>query len=422
MNTNQFLQTARTVSFIIQKNKESIPNFQSWYEDAVITPWGKDEVMRWAKNARNSIEKEGDLELNSSLNLTLLFSYSESDDLQIQCGKAELLNSSVRNLVAFAKKTLPPEVAAAGAIKIERRWVTATLPNWELLHALAYAYARNFKCCQSLARQLNAELDSKIPDPSTFDRVRDDSRKVEYVKLNENGKFTVRTDSLDVDRTFAPSEKVASALKELAATSSSPTNLAETLNLYKNLAEKSFEIWGYQVPLLIMFDKQWTPLKIVSFQPADQTEKFIFWRAMADRASTLMAYGLVWISESWIRSLDRGTRSAVQDLPIVGERLQIYAIDKSCKPQIVSWEILRRSNESRPTLMQVAKAEDSMEDAVPYFLEPILRAINADFSSLERHLGSVRNSNGLPLDEPKSSQAILAEAFPPGPGEERITH
>src|SRR5690606_22099691 len=88
MNTNQFLQTARTVTFIIQKNKAEIPNYQSWYLMAVVTPWKNDEVMTWAKDARNVIEKEGDLELNSLLKATLLFSYLEEQDLSIDCGRA----------------------------------------------------------------------------------------------------------------------------------------------------------------------------------------------------------------------------------------------------------------------------------------------------------------------------------------------
>jgi hypothetical protein len=92
MNTNQFLQTARTVTFIIQKNKEEIPNYQSWYSAAVVAPWGSDEVMTWANDARNTIEKEGDLELNSALKVTLLFSYLEEQDLSIDCGREELVS------------------------------------------------------------------------------------------------------------------------------------------------------------------------------------------------------------------------------------------------------------------------------------------------------------------------------------------
>ena len=61
MNANQFLQTSRTVTFLIQKNKDSIIDFNSWYQAEVITPWKDDTVMTWAKDSRNKIEKQGDI-------------------------------------------------------------------------------------------------------------------------------------------------------------------------------------------------------------------------------------------------------------------------------------------------------------------------------------------------------------------------
>src|SRR5258706_14701498 len=94
-NTNQFLQTARTVTFIIQKNKNSIPTFDDWYKNAVLTPWSSDAVMIWAKDSRNVIEKEGDLEMHSTLRLTLLSSYRESLDVVIPNSKAEILEANI---------------------------------------------------------------------------------------------------------------------------------------------------------------------------------------------------------------------------------------------------------------------------------------------------------------------------------------
>lgn len=77
MNTNQFLQTARTVTFIIQKNKATIPCYETWYAENVIKPWANDPLMTWAKNSRNQIEKEGDLDLYSSLGVSLIYSYTK---------------------------------------------------------------------------------------------------------------------------------------------------------------------------------------------------------------------------------------------------------------------------------------------------------------------------------------------------------
>jgi hypothetical protein len=68
------IQTLRSVTFILQKNKGAIPGFDQWYDG-----WRKrldaDELMRWIVDARNRIEKEGDLEAHSYVRAEILASY-----------------------------------------------------------------------------------------------------------------------------------------------------------------------------------------------------------------------------------------------------------------------------------------------------------------------------------------------------------
>ena len=165
-NTNQFLQTARTVTFIIQKNKADIPDFDSWYGKQVLDGWAQDQVMTWAKDARNTIEKEGDLDINSTLKVSLIYSYLEEEDLAVPCGRSELLGAGVKQLVRFAQKHLPTGVADAAGIRIERSWITTGLDSLELLQALVYVYSRLYDCCRSLAGQLARSLPTSIPEPS----------------------------------------------------------------------------------------------------------------------------------------------------------------------------------------------------------------------------------------------------------------
>jgi hypothetical protein len=68
------IQTLRSVTFILQKNKDAIAGFEQWYGG-----WQKrlrvDELMRWIVNARNRIEKEGDLETHSYVRAEIFASY-----------------------------------------------------------------------------------------------------------------------------------------------------------------------------------------------------------------------------------------------------------------------------------------------------------------------------------------------------------
>ncbi|MGZ8173504.1 MULTISPECIES: hypothetical protein [Methylobacter] len=375
MNTNQFLQTARTVTFIIQKNKEEIPGYQSWYSGAVTTPWGCDEVMKWAKDARNKIEKEGDLELNSSLNVTLLFSYLEEEDVQIQCGRTELLNASIKKLVRLAQKKLPSGVADAAAVKIERRWVTVSLPGWELLHALIYVYGRIYNCCKSLAQQFGDSLDSSIPNTSSFDTLRDKSRRVRYIKLNGLHEYSVVYENISIDRKFEPPQEIRSAIDTIHVTQSPPVSLSDGLEFYTKMAELTFSHYGNHVPMLFLFNERWQPIDGITTEFADQADKFIFWRNAADRIASLKASGIVWISESWLRKTKTGDTIAIRNMPIFGEQLHVLAIDKSGNRKEVVWEILRDSETKKPTLQMVPSTDQMQFDGTQYFLVPAMRAL-----------------------------------------------
>src|SRR6516165_2955869 len=68
------IQTLRSVTFILQKNKRGIAGFEHLYGG-----WQKrlaaDELMRWIVDARNLIEKEGDLETHSYVRAEIVASY-----------------------------------------------------------------------------------------------------------------------------------------------------------------------------------------------------------------------------------------------------------------------------------------------------------------------------------------------------------
>lgn len=55
--------------------------------------------------------------------------------------------------------------------------------------------------------------------------------------------------------------------------------------------------------MLALYDKNWNQIDFMSTAFSDQAEKFLFWRNVADRATYLKAFSLVWVSESWLRDL-----------------------------------------------------------------------------------------------------------------------
>lgn len=375
MNTNQFLQTARTVTFIIQKNKSSIPDFESWYAGAVLDPWRKDEVMSWAKEARNKIEKEGDLDLNSSLKLTLVFSYLSERDVEIQCSKAELLNARIKQLVRLAQKSLPSGVSDAAVVMIERCWVTAALPQWELLEAMGYVYARVFECCQAFANQLGSKLDERIPDGGSFSAMQGQTRQVRYVKLNGLNMHSQRTEFIARDPNYRPPEATLDAFNEIHSNQSWPTNLEGVFEYYTKMAELTFNQFGSHIPMLFLLGEDWKPIDMITTQFSDQTDKYIFWRNVAQRITTLKATGLVWISESWLRRHDKSGSTAIRNMPITGEHLHVVAIDKRNNRLQAGWEIVRSSDDTKPTLRRADDMDSNEKGMMPFYLVPALRAM-----------------------------------------------
>ncbi|MBF0310526.1 MAG: hypothetical protein HQL56_13455 [Magnetococcales bacterium] len=370
MNTNHFLQTSMTITFIIQKNRESIPNFDAWYSSTVLQPWGSDEVMKWAKEARNTIEKEGDLDLNSSLRLTLIYSHLEKDDKIIEFSRTDFLGAGVRKLVRLAQKNLPSGVSRSASVKIERRWVTSSLPHRELLQSLIYVYARTYDCCKNLANHLNSKLDETIQDPTIFIN-KTQSHQTGYFKMNSRYQYSFDTRLISIDKTFKPDQAILDLFNTGQALSGSLENIFE---YYSKMANTIFSHFGSHHPSLFIFNENWQVIDYISTQFSDQADKFIFWRFIADRIAALQAFGLVWIAESWQRKFDYHNNTAIRNMPIIGEMLHVELIDKLGNRRHKEWRITRNSEQSTTKLDEITTPEKQIS-IFPYFLEPALRAL-----------------------------------------------
>ncbi len=375
-NTNQFLQTARTVTFILQKNKANIPEFDEWYQRNVIDAWEKDGLMQWAKDARNTVEKEGDLELNSELHIALIFSYLEEEDIKIECGRDELLNAGVKKLIRFAQKKLPTGVNDAAAIKIERLWKTSKLTSHELLCALGYVYSRLFDCCRSLANHLGGYLPARIPDPSEVGAFHDSARRVQLVKLRDLQSYRLATRVHKLPEEDEVPASIKDNVKGLLKTLGYPADFESIVNLYAGMAEVTFNQWGNHIPMLFLLRRDWSVQDMLSPSLEDQTDKYVFWRALAERIKIQKTHSLVYISEVWIRDFRKYPSQPIRNLPIRGEKLQLVALDRDGNRTIRSWQIERVSGNALPKLGPVTVADKS--DQMTFFLVPAMRSMGIE--------------------------------------------
>ena len=376
LGTNQFLQTARTVTFIIQKNKDSIPGFDIWYQGA-LSKWVGDEVMSWAKDSRNQIEKQGDLELHSSLRLTLFFSYLVEQDLQLATGRNELLQAGTKKLVRFARRHLPSHAIGSAAIKIERRWVANSLPGWELLHAFSYIYSTLHKMCAALSAHLGSMLDESLPEPTILYPMRELARQVVYLKLSDLKYHRQHIQRVLADPAYTPPPKIAAAnLRERLGESSSPESV---LGVIAELAQLTFEHDGFHLPMHFLFDES---MQVVDFgvaQFADQIDKYIYWRNMADRAVATKATAIASIGEAWIRDNKHYHSLPVAKLPITGERLFVNLLCANGWFHSVNWHIRRTNEAEKPSLELIP--DDEFARKAPFVFGPVIRAFGLPYPS-----------------------------------------
>jgi hypothetical protein len=374
-NTNQFLQTSRTVTFIIQKNKASIPGYEAWYADAVLKAWAKDPVMTWAKDARNVIEKEGDLEMFSALRVSVLHSHRLTDDMVLETARHELLKADVDRLLHVAMSSLPPGIADAAVLKIQRRWVANTLPDHELIYAFTYAYAEHYRVCTALADQLGAKLDPTIPHPTDMDPAVNDVAHTRFVKFGKPDTGRMFNKRIKADPNYKPSAAMLS-LKAKLDSMPRPDSLA-TLTLHqKIMAQANFEIHGSHIPMLFLFDKNWETIDCMSTAFSDQSDKYLFWRDMAHRAGYQRAFAMVWRCETWVKDLQQFPEQPMRELPVIGEQLHVVAADATGAVEIVAWNIVRAAD-GTPPVLELVQPGDRLAPGKQFFIEPVIEAMHA---------------------------------------------
>ena len=379
LNTNQFLTTARTVTFLIQKDKAEIPFFEKWYSAHVLEQWVNDPLMTWAKDSRNHIEKEGDLDVHSQLSVTLIYSYVEENDISILCSRDELVAANIKRLMKFAEKELPSGIADMSVLKIERRWVANTLPDSELLSALIYIYSRVRVVAVALAKHLGTELAKEIPSTTAFDDLVSGSRKIKYIKFNDRRVISYAANSVEKDSNY----KAPVWLSKLVAIKPADMLfdcLKDRVTFLATFAEGTFHQFGNHIPILHLFGGNGELIDSLSMIPDDQATKFIFWRAVAERIVYLRVKSLVWVTEVWVRKMDKSYSTTVSKMPITGEMLQVVGLESNGNMETVLWQIERTTPDAKPSLSLTSKIKASEEDQAFNYLKPVRRAFEKLYS------------------------------------------
>jgi len=137
-NLNATIQALRKITFALQSEGDSIPNFVVCYEE-IRSRLKADPDARWLHNARTKVVHQGDLEITS---LALLKALTWKDEVlrEVQVSPnlttSQVLDSMRLPDLLNDSKTPLADLRDA-AIEIERKWSLGTLRGREILEVLA---------------------------------------------------------------------------------------------------------------------------------------------------------------------------------------------------------------------------------------------------------------------------------------------
>jgi len=345
----------RSSTFILQNQKHSIPDFNGWYE-----PWRarmkNNPLMRWAVDARNKIEKQGDLETYSRVIARIIASYEEEiPEIDITEGLFEPIEALLNRI---DKCTLEKQVLEHGLLKIERRWVANTLPDFEILDALAEVYGELSLLLDDAHRQVGLPVPCLVhPEEEGQTPVagggpsggrlpcmigHDEKRAVIYsIKTGE--RIVFETEELDSGELIrAAAERYGTTLPSIKTQNDSLIALAES---YFAHARAMFLHDGYHISMAFLY-KGTELVGQHLFQPEERKDKYLLLRQLATEVDRQNADRVMLIGESWFTTKPLGDFVYPSEVAERREKLHLYASSAQNENVILTAIIVRNGDET----------------------------------------------------------------------------
>ena len=249
-----------------------------------------------------------------------------------------------------------------GVLRIRRRWIENTLPDIELLDAVATAYGHLSQLVRSAHKQMglagpittDVESGEQFPEADQDGRLpcmigHEDARTLDvWLATGKPLEFE------EVRKTLGRDEIMAEAPKFKERYGVDPTKMyAESGKVHDHarslfaVARKMFEKDGHHITIAILL-RGGKPIGFRELRPAEHGHKFMMMRTMAHHAQKIGADAAVLLSETWSAPAHpaKPFMRAV-DSPDRRELLTATAVSKVGDPIYLSAEILRNDQNVR---------------------------------------------------------------------------
>lgn len=338
------ITTARTVTFIIQSNKAAVPDFDTWY-GAHQERMGADPIMVWARDTRNSIEKQGDLEGHSQVRVEIIASYMDGPKTEWMPAQSMTTQQIHRDV---PRKFLVPQAIEHGTLLIERRWVANTLPDTEILEALGHVYGALAGVVADFLKTLKLSVPEFVTDSTPDSMARRALDRAIYVSVKDGSLVGVR-------REYAkkPPAREKILIKRYGKKGAKSWEKVREAKTFQEACEAHFHSAriilradGYH-RAIALFLKGPTVFRVIGAEHPDRASRYILMRELAAFAEAEGADGFIFINEAWTAHVDDvGPSGYAVDSPKRGEALMLSGVNSKGEQIAVMAAFHRKKNKT----------------------------------------------------------------------------
>ena len=374
INFNNFMQTARTVTFLIQKEKNELQNrfdFETWYK-SYQDQWRSDTIMRWSVDTRNIIEKQADIPIYSKLEVKLALGYRSEEDINLEIEQEDLVFLGIESLKNWAKNNLDQYNYKDSAIWIGRSWKEPKLANMDLVSAMQYVYARLYECCIDLNHKIDEKNSFTIKTPDEILCEFNITHTYQYIELTNFKAISFKTKTYKNEINFSRENfleerpyrggKLSVELKNEFSRIFSQFNTIltkqELLDIHSDLNLLNFQCDGSILQFVAFFDEKFKCIKYIPYMLPVQLAKYIFWRNIGVFVSVLKPKYIIFSDEYYIRDRPQAMQYW-RNTKIQGEYLSTRLLSKIEDDKFELLEI-RHSIENEKLLEPIKKEISSL--------------------------------------------------------------
>jgi hypothetical protein len=302
---NSTIDTLRSVTFILQKEKNNIPDFNAWY-DAWREKMKSDKVMNWLSDARTTIVHIGDLEILSTAEIHV-HNNQTLTSMKLKIPPLMPTQSISDYVIDNLPRGFITNIGDA-VLSIERKWIMESIAEFELLEALAHAFtflSLIVKEAHNLAGYEYISIDKDDKSVSISEErlpcmISTKEIRTERIDLSDRNPLILQQATVPYN-----AEKVEKSLKRYGLKRLSEIN-SDAFKFAEELVERAKTVLkkdGYHIRLIYFhFQNQWIPSGICT---TNRTEKYAMMDVLANEVRRMKADALIEIGEVWLGSLDQ---------------------------------------------------------------------------------------------------------------------